>query len=105
MRCFFFDAVWPRVTIDEGTPRVTLPDDQYPGDREEWIEGYEAFADGFPLVDCNLAGRSSMELNSFIHGFMTARMAEAMAAEVPDELTDHGKDLAAMDGARLALDY
>lgn len=109
MKCFFFDAVWPRIKIDEGTPRVTLPDEEYPGDRGEWVEGFETYMDGFPLADCDLDGhqgrRSSMEVNSFLHGFMTARMAEAMAAEVPDELPHHGEETPDMDGARLALDY
>lgn len=109
MKCFFFDAVWPRIEIDEGTPRVTLPDEEYPGDRQEWIEGFETYMEGFPLADCDLDGhqgrRSPMEVSSFVHGFMTARMAEAMAAEVPDELPGHGEEVPDMDGARLALDY
>lgn len=81
----FFDDLGPLISMELGRPRVVLPGLQYPGDPHWWESGFDAYAKGWPPRN---GGRPMEEADSWMHGYITARIADLMGAEVPDELPD-----------------
>ena len=82
---FFDDLDDPLISMELGRPRVVLPGPGYPGDRSWWHSGFDAYAKGWPPRN---GGRPMEEADSWMHGYMTARMADLLGAVVPDPLPD-----------------
>ena len=90
---FFFDKVAPMFEMDGDSLRVVepgedFPEEAYPGNVQSWWEGYRNYEKGYTLT---LGDHLSEEQRaSVMHGFMTARMAELLGAEVPKHIENHG---------------
>jgi hypothetical protein len=82
---FFEDLDGPLISTEGPRPRVVMPGPAYPGNREWWKSGFTSYAMGHPMRN---GGRPMEEAESWMHGYLTARMADLMGAEVPDELPD-----------------
>lgn len=90
---FFFDRVNPMFEMDGDSLRVVepgedFPEEAYPGNVQSWWEGYRNYEKGYSLM----LGDHLTEVQraSMLHGFMTARMAELLGAEVPKHIENHG---------------
>jgi ribosome modulation factor len=90
---FFFDRVNPMFEMDGDSLRVVepgedFPEEEYPGNVQSWWEGYRNYEKGYSLM----LGDHLTEVQraSMLHGFMTARMAELLGAEVPKHIQNHG---------------
>lgn len=85
MASLFDDLDDPLISMDGRRPRVVLPGPDYPGDPDWWESGFDAYAMGWPMVNGN---RPMEEAQSWMHGYLTARMADLMGAETPEGLPD-----------------
>ena len=85
MASLFDDLDDPLISMDGRRPRVVLPGPDYPGDADWWESGFDAYAMGWPMVN---GGRPMGEAQSWMHGYFTARVADLMGAETPEELPD-----------------
>jgi len=85
MATLFDDLDSPLISMDGRRPRVVLPGIEYPGDSEWWASGFDAYAMGWPMVN---GDRPMEEARSWMHGYLTARMADLMGAETPEGLPD-----------------
>lgn len=91
---FFDDLDGPLISTEGLRPCVVLPGPAYPGDREWWKSGFTSYAMGHPMRN---GGRPMKEAESWMHGYLTARMADLMGAEVPDELPDVSEGSSPLD--------
>lgn len=90
---FFFDTVDPMFAVDGDTLTVVVPDEDYPGHEEEWHDGFRAYLNGYPATHAPSESDASEEaVQSWIHGYATARMAELLGAELPQHLSGHDGD-------------
>jgi hypothetical protein len=85
---FFSELDRPLISMELGRPRVVLPGPEYPGDPDWWESGFDAYAMGWPMRN---GARVMKEAESWMHGYLTARMADLLGAAVPDGLPDVGQ--------------
>jgi ribosome modulation factor len=87
---FFFDRVQPMIECDDGALRVVTPDDSYPGDPTEWRDGYRAYVNGYPASHMPDEEFPEECRQSWIHGYLTARVAEQLGATPPQHMEHYG---------------
>lgn len=90
MNRFFFDNVDPAISFEDGRLVVDLPGDDYLGDTHAFWEGFKCYETGRPGWPASAEGYGEERCWSYVHGYITARMAELLGAEYPQHTKAHG---------------
>jgi ribosome modulation factor len=90
MNRFFFDNVDPRISVEDGRLVVDLPGENYLGDPHAFWEGFKSYEDGQPGWPVSPESYGEEHCWSYVHGYITARMAELLGAEYPEHTTAYG---------------